>query len=167
MLKPGGVIPRKECAIHPEPQSGGMCSHSIGADSIEKQKTRLDLTLTLFITNISGVLIVLMLNEVVLVLVIEAPDHSITSTSTALRTEHEHEIRGFYGMRARKMWVMARALASGSRLIESPAQPDASAFGSLIVVTFWAAPPSTRLARGRTRSVRLRGVPAAGSSWPG
>ena len=38
---------------------------------------------------ISGFLIVLVLNEMVLVLVIEAPDGSITSTSTALRTEHD------------------------------------------------------------------------------
>jgi hypothetical protein len=34
---------------------------------------------------------VLVLNEMVLVLVIESPTHSITCTSTVLRTEHEHE----------------------------------------------------------------------------
>ena len=48
----------------------------------------------------------LVLNEMVLVLVIEAADHSITCTSTVLQTEHEHEIRGIYDMRASKMWVM-------------------------------------------------------------
>ena len=52
----------------------------------------------LVITHISGFLIVLVLNEMVLVLVIEAPNRSITSTSTVLWTEHEHEVHEFYSL---------------------------------------------------------------------
>ena len=59
---------------------------------------------------------VLVLNETVLVFVIERPVRSITSTSTVLGTEHEHEsFGGFMVMAVAKLWVPTRASAFASR----------------------------------------------------